>query len=128
MSQTCFEISSISSSRYFFRVIYCEKDAAVRLEISEGAQILQYVLWEDNFLGVFAKLPKATFSFVMSVRPSARMDKLGSHRTDFLESSYLSIFRKSVEKIQVTLKCDKNKGYLTRRPMCIYDSISPNSS
>jgi hypothetical protein len=46
-----------------------------------------------NYLGAFAKLRKATISFVMlvsqsvnlSVRPSARMEKLGSRWTDFSE-------------------------------------------
>jgi len=37
------------------------------------------------FLGVFAKLRKATISFVMSVRPSVCMEQLGSHWTDFDE-------------------------------------------
>ena len=40
-------------------------------------------------LGAFAKLRKATISFVMSVRPSvclsARIEQLGSHWTDFGE-------------------------------------------
>jgi hypothetical protein len=37
------------------------------------------------FLGVLAKLRQATISFFMSVRPSVRMEKLGSHWTDFNE-------------------------------------------
>jgi hypothetical protein len=37
-------------------------------------------LW---ILGAFAKLRKATISFVMSVRLSVRMEQLGSHWTDF---------------------------------------------
>jgi len=41
------------------------------------------------------------------------MEKLGSHWTDFHEISYLTIFRISVEKIQVSLKYDKNNGYFT---------------
>jgi hypothetical protein len=32
-----------------------------------------------SFLGAFAKLRKATNSFVMSVHPSVRMEQLGSH-------------------------------------------------
>jgi hypothetical protein len=37
-----------------------------------------------SLLGAFAKLGKATISFVMSVRrPFVRMEKLGSHGTDF---------------------------------------------
>jgi hypothetical protein len=42
----------------------------------------------------FAKLWKATISFVMSVRPSLRMQQLGCHWTDVHEIWYLSIFRK----------------------------------
>jgi hypothetical protein len=38
----------------------------------------------------------------MTVRP---------HRTDFHEIRYLSIFQKSVQKMQVPLKSDKNNSY-----------------
>jgi hypothetical protein len=48
----------------------------------------------------------------MSVRPSIRMENLGFHRMDFPEIWYLSVFRKTVEKIQVALKSDKNNGTL----------------
>jgi hypothetical protein len=51
-----------------------------------------------RLLGAFAKLRKATISFVMSVRPSARMEQLGSHWIDFHEIWYLSNTRNSVEK------------------------------
>jgi hypothetical protein len=37
------------------------------------------------FLGAFAKLRKATISFVISVRLPVRMEQLGSHWTDFHE-------------------------------------------
>jgi hypothetical protein len=46
-----------------------------------------------------------------SVRLSVRMEQLGSHWKNFHEILYLSIFRKSVMKNQVSLKSDKNKGY-----------------
>jgi hypothetical protein len=42
-------------------------------------------------------------SSCLSVCPSICMEQLGSHWTDFHEILYLSIFRKSVEKIQVSL-------------------------
>jgi hypothetical protein len=73
-------------------------------------------------------LLKAIISFVMSVRLSVRMEQLDSHRTDFHEIWYFTIFRKSVEEIQVSLKSDKNNEYFTGRSMYIYDDISPNSS
>ena len=49
----------------------------------------------------------------MSVRPSARMEQLGSHWTDSDETGYFKFVRKSVEKIQVSLKSDENNEYFT---------------
>ena len=46
----------------------------------------------------------------------------------FYEIWYLSIFQRSVEKIQVWWKCDKNNGHFAWRPMYIYDNIVLNSS
>jgi flagellar biosynthesis protein FliQ len=48
-----------------------------------------------SFFGDLTKLRKATLSFVMSVCPSARMEKLGSHWMDFREISYFVIVWKS---------------------------------
>jgi hypothetical protein len=53
----------------------------------------------------------------LSVCSSVRMEQLGSHCTDFDEIGYFSIFRKSGQKIQVSLKSDKNNGYFTWRPV-----------
>jgi len=39
-----------------------------------------------------------------------------------------NIFRKSVEKAQVSLKSDKRNGYFTRIPIYIFDYISLTSS
>ena len=55
-----------------------------------------------------------------SSSPSVRMETLGSLWTDFYEIWYFSIFRKSVQKIQVSLKSDKNKGYFTWRPIYMF--------
>jgi hypothetical protein len=77
-------------------------------------------------LGAFAKLRKATVSFVISVCPHGitRLPLDG-----FLWNLiYLSISRKSVEKIQLPIKSDKNNRYSKRRPMYIYDNISLHSS
>ena len=49
------------------------------------------------------KIAKSDYS-LRHVRPSVRMQQLGSHWTDFHEIWHLSIFLKSVEKIQVSLK------------------------
>ena len=45
-------------------------------------------------------------------RLSVRMEQLGSHWRDFPEIIDFSIFRKSVEKIQISLTSDKNNGEL----------------
>jgi len=61
------------------------------------------------------------------VRASARYN-LDSNWKDFHEIWYMKIFRKSVEKINESLKSDMNNGYSTWRPMYIYNNISLNSS
>jgi len=56
---------------------------------------------------------RLTASSCLSVRPSVRTQQLSSHSTDFHEIWYLNIFRTTVEKIQVSLKPDKNNRYFT---------------
>ena len=61
----------------------------------------------------------------MSVRPH------GINRPpldEFHEMLYLRAFRISVEKIQVSLKSDRNNGHFTRRRIFIYDNIPLSSS
>ena len=60
---------------------------------------------------------------------SVRMEQLSSHWTDFHEIRYLSIFLKICREksVHVSLKLDKNIGYLTRRRISIYDNIQLNS-
>ena len=59
----------------------------------------------------------------MSVRPSARMEQLGSHWTDFHEILYLSSFRKTAEIIGASLKSVKNNEYITWPPD-VFDHFS----
>ena len=66
----------------------------------------------ENRLLALPCLP-ACLSFCPSVRPSARMEQLGFHCTDFCEISHSKVFRKPLEKIQVLLKSDKNNGYVS---------------
>ena len=62
-------------------------------------------------------LGSSYLSVCLSFCVSLHMEQLSSHWTDFHTFLYLSIFRKCIEKIQALLKCDKNKGYFTWRPM-----------
>jgi hypothetical protein len=78
-----------------------------------------------DFLGTFAKLRKTAINFVMSVCPSIRL--LGTTwlpLKDFYEIWFLSFFRKSVEKIPVSLKSDKNNCCFIWRPICILYHVS----
>jgi hypothetical protein len=56
------------------------------------------------------------------------MEQIGSHWTGLQEIWFWRTFRKSVEKIQVSLKPYKNHEYFLWRPMYIYDNITLNSS
>ena len=80
------------------------------------------------FLRLFAKLRKANAGYVASVCPSVylfvRMKQLSSHWRDFYEILYWTIFRKSVKKIQISLKYQKKNGHYTWTSMSIYDNMS----
>jgi len=82
------------------------------------------------FLGAFAKLRKAIITFVTSVRPSVCPHRRNPLPMDGFSRNLIFAYfpKKSVEKIQVSLKSDKNNGYFTSRPTHIYDNISLNSS
>jgi hypothetical protein len=66
-------------------------------------------------------LPRVCLSVCQSVLPSVRLEQLGSHWKDFRQILYLSIFRKSLEKIHVSLKSDKNNGYFKWKPIYTFD-------
>jgi hypothetical protein len=67
------------------------------------------------FVAAFAKLRKATIVFVISlsvfVRLSVRKEERGFHWKDFHEIWNLSIFLKSFEKVEISLKWTSNNGY-----------------
>jgi hypothetical protein len=85
-----------------------------------------YIYIYRQFLGLLAKLRKATISFVMSLCRSSAITAITGRI--FMKFDVLGIFRKSLEIIQVSLKSDKNKGYFTSRRMYINDNISLNFS
>jgi hypothetical protein len=47
-----------------------------------------------HFLGAFYEVAKSDYSFVTPVRLSVRMERLGSHWTDFHEIWYFEFFSK----------------------------------
>jgi hypothetical protein len=56
------------------------------------------------FSGANPKVRKVTISSVMPIRRSERVEQLRSYWTDVYEIWYASILRRSLEKIQVSLK------------------------
>jgi hypothetical protein len=103
--------------------------------LSTGNFNVHYInTWYVNCSGSFRHVRKTAKSdsylrnVSTSVRLSVRMEQLDSHWTDFDETSYLDFYRKSVEKIKLLLKSDKNNGYFTRRRFHIYDDISLSST
>ena len=61
----------------------------------------------------------AGLSVSASVFICVRMEQLGCHWTDFREILCMSIFRKYVEKIQFSLKFDKDNEHFSLKPMYI---------
>ena len=105
------------------------QSANIHLKFCTCLRLLKYKMsWllhknleiEVSFLGALAKLLKATINIVisdhLSVRPSV-WNISDPNGVIFI----ISIFRKSVEKIQFLLKSDKNDGYFTRRPIYVFD-------
>jgi len=82
--------------------------------ITQRIETVHTILHSCTFIGLFgafAKLRRETISFVISVCPSAWNNSAHIELT-FMEFD-MSIFRKTVEKIQVSLKSEKNNGYFT---------------
>jgi len=75
------------------------------------------------FLGAFAKLRKATISFVTSVCPPIR-PSFCPHGTARLPRNGFSW---SFTFGYISLESDKNNGHFTRIPLYNYDNISLNS-
>jgi hypothetical protein len=90
-------------------------------------------VWNDyiQFFGAFAKLRKATITFVtsvcLSVRSSAWNNFASTGRT-FMKFDVWVLFWKTTENIQVPLKTFKNNGYFAWRYLYIYHKITVSSS
>jgi hypothetical protein len=92
--------------------------------------ITSKIIWVTNvkiwpiFLSAFAKLRKATVSFVMSACLSdCRHRTIRLPLDGFSWNLIFEYFFKYVEKIQVSLKFDKNNGYFAWRLIQIFDHI-----
>jgi hypothetical protein len=81
--------------------------ARERKQVNAEAQQTQFTTTNIEFLGAFAKLPKATALSCPSIRPPAWNNSALTERI-FVS---LSIFQKSIEKIKLSLQPDKNNVY-----------------
>ena len=94
---------------HFSFIRQCASQAIARVYVSHYFALNYYLPSgevRDQFQAHLQKLRKATIIDVMTVL----LVTLGSHWTNFHEILYLSIFRKSIEKVQVTLKSDEYNG------------------
>jgi hypothetical protein len=84
-----------------------------------------------EFLGVIAKLHKATVNFVTpacpSVRPPAWNNSAPTGRI-FIKFNIWVFLENLLRKFKFSLQSDKNNGCFTWRPVYIFDHISLNSS
>jgi hypothetical protein len=97
-------------------------------KVTEGMSLLhsssafgdtnRLVLKPESVLGAFLKFLKATISFVMSVCPSVWNNSAPTGQISMKFDIW--VFFEIVEKIQVSLKSDKNNGYFTWRHFWLY--------
>jgi hypothetical protein len=85
---------------------------------NSGYQLFYLRRFFPSILGTFAKLRKATISYVISVRPSAWSNSAPTGR--IFMTFDVSLFFVNLSKTQVLLKSDKNNAYFTWRPVHIF--------
>ena len=83
--------------------------SAFLLEIAILKFVIANVGWQ-SILGAFAKLRKATISFIMSICPSIWNNSAPTWRIS--KRFYIEHVSKSLEKIKIPLKSDKNNRVL----------------
>ena len=99
-------IGSTNSLTFLYGALFFYSWNAFRLTPHSSWRIAVDTVLRES-VGAFAKLWKATISFVLSVRPSVLIELLTSYWTDFHEILFFSIFRKYVKKIHVSWNHDK---------------------
>ena len=121
-----------------FSIIAFCTDASLEFKLCHLARWCKLLNWLNstvyyiaiiNITSFFAILLKVTVSFVMSVCPSVRPHKKsGFHERICMKFEIWFFFLKSVGKIYVSLKSDRNNGHFTWIPVYICDNISLSSS
>jgi len=135
----CFVISHVLTAPCFLhvRVKFRSWQSGVFVAVPYfiGLRCFRWLLSRDFIscfivIGSFAELRKSLLaSSCLSVRPSIRphVKHLCSYWKNFHEIEYFNIFRKSVEKIQVSINFYNKDEYFTWRPTYIYVNRSLNS-
>jgi len=95
------------NSRYLINIIYFE------------------ITWITRIFRRVRKIAKSDY-WLCHICPSVllpvRLEQLDFHWRNTLENLCLRIFPKSFDRIQVSLKSDKNNGYFVWRPIHIYET------
>ena len=106
-----------------WRVKYIYTNTADLVSWTGQQQFNTFIRTLSMVLGAFAKLRKATISFVMSVCPSSSNTSAPNGR--ILIKFYIWNF---FENLSRKLKSDKNNGYFIRRLFHVYDKTWLNST
>ena len=107
-AQQCVYVFYIVSEQTAFIFLYSNNRSVFVTKTECGVRTVSL----NKFIIIFRRIRKITKSeyylrpVCLSVRPSVflsvRMEQLGSHWAAFYEIGYLSIFRKSIQKIKVS--------------------------
>jgi hypothetical protein len=124
----CDVVCELHTGAHSRQVMYVTRYLMFKIEeIEENNTQSSALVLISVFWAAFAKFGKVTFSFVMSVCPSAWKNWTPTGRI-FMKLDLWAFFENLSVTFQVSLKADKNNGYFTRRRFDIFDDVSLNSS
>ena len=119
--------SMLDTQSYKHTLIIRNASFPVQQWLHERNAVLRFTYTLPVLVGPFAKLRKATITFVMSFHPSVRLcawSSLASTGRIFVKFDVWVFFRKTVEKIQFSLNSDKYNGCFTWRPIFFFFSLA----
>ena len=100
----------------------------VKIKFSFSCNTLNNKFYFATFLGAFWKLWKCPLASPCMPACPHGTTRPPPHWMDFHEMWHLSVFLKSVKKIKLSLKSDRNNGSFTWRSITIFNNIFLNSS
>ena len=108
--------SQYRSSSTRLHDVTCQSTVVFKITLYEDPTVHVFQIWPRGFcsLSAFAKMRKVATGFVISACPSVRPHGTTRFPIDIMSKKFdiVRIFRKSIEKIQVSLNSDNNNSTL----------------